>query len=132
MSPEDSPNAMVVISPKPFGGRMSMLSLPTPPQLAELFPYVAKLPPVIAREAVAYFTGGVVSPKTLANDDSLGQGPLVRQKIAGKVAYPTVFFLAYLERQGVTTIVTPKFLEFGKPKTRKRRKKASPADMEGI
>lgn len=33
--------------------------------------------------------------------------PLVRQKIGDAVVYPTVFFLAYLEKLGVKTIVTP-------------------------
>ena len=66
-----------------------------------------QLPPFIARKRVAYFTGGAVSPKKLANDDAVSKGPLVRQKIGESVVYPTPFFLAYLESKGVKTIVVP-------------------------
>ena len=38
-------------------------------------------PPLIARKAVKWFTGGGLSPKTLANDDKLGRGPRQRQLI---------------------------------------------------
>ena len=62
----------------------------------------------IARKRVGYFTGGAVSPKKLANDDSRSKGPLVRQLIGDAVVYPTPFFLAYLESLGVRTIVVPR------------------------
>lgn len=62
---------------------------------------------MISRKKVAYFTGGAVSPKKLANDDSLCKGPLVRQKIGETVVYPTPYLLAYLESLGVKTVVVP-------------------------
>lgn len=82
-------------------------SLPPAPALTDLAPYLEQLPPFIARKKVAYFTGGAISSKKLANDDSACKGPLVRQKIGEAVVYPTPFFLAYLEEKGVKTIVTP-------------------------
>ena len=82
--------------------------IPPAPPLTHLAPYLDKLPPIIARKRVGYFTGGAVSPKKLANDDSRSKGPLVRQLIGDAVVYPTPFFLAYLESLGVRTIVVPR------------------------
>lgn len=84
------------------------LKIPPAPPLTHLAPYLNLLPPIIARKRVAYFTGGAVSPKKLANDDSRSKGPLVRQLIGDSVVYPTPFFLAYLESLGVRTIVVPR------------------------
>ena len=81
--------------------------LPPAPELKVLGAYLDKLPPMIARKEVKWFTGGAVSSKKVSNEDYLGNGPLVRQKIGDAVVYPTVFFLAYLEKLGVKTIVTP-------------------------
>lgn len=86
---------------------MSAKQLPQAPQLTELAPYLEQLPPFIARKKAAYFTGGAISSKKLANDDAAGKGPLVRQKIGEAVVYPAPFFLAYLEAKGVKTIVAP-------------------------
>lgn len=82
--------------------------LPPAPPLTELEEYLDKLPPFIARKRVAYFTGGAVSPKKLANDDARSKGPIVRQRIGEAVVYPTPFFLAYLESLGVRTIIVPR------------------------
>lgn len=46
------------------------------------------LPPVIAREAVADKLGGLVAPKTLANADSAGKGPMGAYQFGRKVVYP--------------------------------------------
>ena len=81
--------------------------MPPAPALTHLAPYLERLPPVIARKGVRWFTGGAISPKKLANDDARGRGPLVRQRIGEAVVYPTPFFLAYLESLGVRTIVVP-------------------------
>ncbi len=81
---------------------------PPAPPLTDLAPYLELLPPIIARKRVAYFTGGAISSKKLANDDSRSKGPLVRQMIGDSVVYPTPFFLAYLESLGVRTIVVPR------------------------
>lgn len=86
---------------------MKKNNLPPAPALNELADYLEQLPPFIARKKVGFFTGGAVSPKKLANDDALCKGPLVRQKIGEAVVYPREYFLAYLEKLGVKTIVTP-------------------------
>lgn len=66
-----------------------------------------KLPPFIARKEVKYFTGGALSGRTLANDDSMQRGPLVRHVCNGHVMYPTEYLLEYLEKKGILTIVVP-------------------------
>lgn len=86
---------------------MPQQTVPPAPVLTHLAPYLEKLPPMIARKRVDYFTGGAISPKKLANDDHDGNGPLVRQRIGESIVYPTPHFLAYLERLGVQTIVPP-------------------------
>ena len=87
---------------------MNTNPIPPAPELKDLASYLDKLlPPMISRKKVAYFTGGAVSPKKLANDDSLCKGPLVRQKIGETVVYPTPYLLAYLESLGVKTVVVP-------------------------
>ena len=82
---------------------------PNPPILTHLAEFLDKLPPWIARKKVGYFTGGVIAPKSLANADSKGTGPRVRQVINGTIAYPTPYLLEYLEKLGVRTIVVPNF-----------------------
>lgn len=77
------------------------------PVLGELARYLCRMPPFVARKRVAYFTGGAVSPRTLANADQMGRGPRVRQMINGNVVYPTEYLLEWLESRGVTTIVVP-------------------------
>ena len=86
---------------------MNTHPIPPAPELKDLASYLDKLPPMISRKKVAYFTGGAFSPKKLANDDSLSKGPLVRQKIGETVVYPTPYLLAYLESLGVKTVVVP-------------------------
>ena len=84
------------------------IPLPPAPPLTDLESYLDKLPPMIARKRVAYFTGGALSPKKLANDDARSKGPLVRHRIGESIVYPTPFFLAYLESLGVRTIIAPR------------------------
>lgn len=43
--------------------------------------------PYVARSKVAEFSGGMLNPKTLANLDSLGQGP-ERIRYGKKIYYP--------------------------------------------
>lgn len=80
---------------------------PEHPILTDLAPYLDELPPLIARKKVAYFTGGAISSKKMANDDSRGIGPAVRHRIGEAIVYPKAFFLAYLESLGVKTVVVP-------------------------
>lgn len=58
------------------------------------------LPPIIARTEVGKLTGNLISPRTLANLDCLGKGPMGRFKFKTKVAYEKqaflVWFAAYL------------------------------------
>lgn len=46
------------------------------------------LPPVVSRKEACKALGGLISPKTFANLDSLGSGPKRRIQIGRKVAYP--------------------------------------------
>ena len=46
---------------------MNTHPIPPAPELKDLASYLDKLPPMISRKKVAYFTGGAVSPKKLAN-----------------------------------------------------------------
>lgn len=50
---------------------------------------------IVARTHVERFTGGMITPKTLANLDSLGQGPK-RIKIGRKTGYPVNEFVSWL------------------------------------
>jgi hypothetical protein len=60
--------------------------------LSDLIP---KLPPIISRDHVEEILGGVISSKTLANLDSLGEGPK-RMRMGRKVVYRTVDLLEWL------------------------------------
>jgi hypothetical protein len=62
----------------------------------ELEKLAERLPPIIARDHVEDFLGGVISSKRLANLDSLGEGPK-RIRIGGKVAYRTRDLLEWLD-----------------------------------
>lgn len=53
------------------------------------------LPPLIARTEASKLTGGLLSPRTLANLDCLGKGPGGRVKFKKKVAYEKGAFLAW-------------------------------------
>ena len=59
-----------------------------------------QLPPIIARDSVEQLLGGVISPKYLANLDSLGQGP-ERMRIGRKIAYRTSDLLTWLSKRAV-------------------------------
>lgn len=57
------------------------------------------LPDIIARHKVSHYFGGAISPKTLANEDSKGQGPAGKFKIGKNVVYPTEDLLKWLENR---------------------------------
>lgn len=65
------------------------------------------LPPMIARKKADWFTGGRVSPKSLANEDKLGKGPKKRAIIGGEVCYPREAFVEYLLSKNVEVIDVP-------------------------
>lgn len=55
-----------------------------------------ELPPVVARKEVYRLTGGLISPRHLANLDSAGLGPKERIKIGRHVAYDRDLFIAWM------------------------------------
>ena len=61
-----------------------------------------ELPLLIARDHVEKLLGGVISSKTLANLDSLGEGPR-RMRVGRKVVYKTEDLLEWLAQR--TTIL---------------------------
>lgn len=79
------------------------------PRLTVLQPFLKSFPPIIARHAVKYFTGGAISPGTVANDDSNGKGPRKRYRLNGHIVYPAEYFLEYLERRGIEEFSAPNF-----------------------
>lgn len=58
----------------------------------------SKLPPIISRDHIEKYLGGIISSKTLANLDSLGKGPK-RMRVGRKVAYMTEDLLEWLEER---------------------------------
>ena len=58
------------------------------------------LPPMISRDHVEKILGGIISSKTLANLDSLGQGPK-RMRVGRKVVYKTEDLLEWLAQRTV-------------------------------
>jgi len=55
-----------------------------------------EMPPLVSRKEAARFTGGMLSPRTLANLDSLGKGPAGRIQIGRKIAYAREAFVGWL------------------------------------
>ena len=52
---------------------------------------------LVAREKIGEFTGGIISPKTIANLDATGEGPNGRITVGRKVAYPVASLITWLE-----------------------------------
>lgn len=52
---------------------------------------------IVSRDQVSLFTGGLISPKTMANLDSLGEGPEGRVRIGKKIGYLLDIFIRWLE-----------------------------------
>jgi predicted DNA-binding transcriptional regulator AlpA len=61
---------------------------------------IPKLPPLISRDHVEKILGGIISSKTLANLDSLGEGPK-RMRVGRKVVYKTEDLLEWLASRTV-------------------------------
>ena len=53
--------------------------------------------PFVARREVYHFSGGIVTPRHLANEDSRGSGPAGKITVNGRVAYPTASLVSWLE-----------------------------------
>lgn len=62
--------------------------------------------PIVSRDELGTFTGGLVKRKTVVNRDSLGTGPAERIRHGRKVAYPKAALLAWLEAE--LSIETPR------------------------
>ena len=51
---------------------------------------------IVARQEVSRFTGGLFTPKTMANLDSLGEGPKRKVRYKRKVGYPKKELVTWL------------------------------------
>jgi hypothetical protein len=58
-----------------------------------------RLPVTMARTDAPKLLGGIVSSKTLANEDSRGSGPAGRFTLGRKVCYQTEQLLEWLEKK---------------------------------
>jgi hypothetical protein len=52
---------------------------------------------IVARKVIHRFTGGVLSPKTLGNEDAKGTGPKNRFILMNQVVYPLDSLVAWLK-----------------------------------
>lgn len=65
-----------------------------------LSPLAARWPSsLVAREKISEFTGGILTPKTMANLDASGFGVEGRITVGRKVAYPVDLLIAWLEER---------------------------------
>jgi hypothetical protein len=55
--------------------------------------------PLVAREEISRFSGGVLTPRYLANLDAAGKGPPVRLRIGRKIAYPVSSLILWLKNR---------------------------------
>ena len=55
--------------------------------------------PIVARSEIKKFTGGALSGRTVANLDSLGQGPEGRFRLGRKTVYPKGKLIEWLEHR---------------------------------
>lgn len=63
----------------------------------EFFKEVEKtLPPVFSREYASRVIGGLLSAKTMSNEDSLGKGPAHKVKVGNKIGYTREAFMDWL------------------------------------
>lgn len=53
--------------------------------------------PVVARKAIKEFSGGILSQKTLANEDCNGTGPEGRFLLMNQTVYPVENLIAWLK-----------------------------------
>lgn len=58
-----------------------------------------ELPPIVSRAEASRITGGLISVKTLSNEDALRKGPRERVRVGSKIGYPRDALLAYLRRK---------------------------------
>ena len=58
-----------------------------------------ELPPVVSRAELSRITGGLISAKTLSNEDALRKGPRERVRAGSKVGYTRASAMAYLRKK---------------------------------
>lgn len=58
-----------------------------------------ELPPVVSRAELARITGGLISVKTLSNEDALRKGPRERVRAGSKVGDSKASATAYLRKK---------------------------------
>ena len=58
-----------------------------------------ELPPMVSRAEASRATGGLISAKTLSNNDALHIGPCGKIRIGSKVGYTRESFIAYLRNK---------------------------------
>ena len=58
-----------------------------------------ELPPVVSRAELSRVTGGLISTKTLSNEDALHKGPRERIRAGSKVGYSKASAMAYLRKK---------------------------------
>ena len=58
-----------------------------------------ELPPVVSRAELARLTGGLISVKTLSNEDALQKGPGERVRAGSKVGYSKASAMVYLRKK---------------------------------
>ena len=58
-----------------------------------------ELPPIVSRAEAARITGGLISAKTLSNEDALRKGPGNRVRVGNKVGYTRDALMAYLRQK---------------------------------
>ncbi len=75
---------------------------------------------IVARTDVGEFTGGMISPGTVANADCLGEGPEGAIRIGRNVGYPVDSFLSWLSKR-VTAAKNDMSRARAAKRTRKRR-----------
>ena len=58
-----------------------------------------ELPPVVSREVLSKATGGLISAKTLSNEDALHKGPAERVRAGSKIGYTRASVMAYIRKK---------------------------------
>lgn len=63
---------------------------------------------IVCRKAIRDFTGGTLSEKTLANEDSKGTGPLGKFLLMNQVVYPIDSLTEWLKNRAASSWKTRK------------------------
>jgi hypothetical protein len=62
--------------------------------------------PAVRRKDLAKFSGGLLDPRSVANDDSRGKGIRPRFRVGRHTAYPVEAVVEYLRRR--TVLIDPR------------------------